>query len=90
MTAISKGKLVDGLWRIWGITDTIGTTTLLSTTTKVKGSLPRPPPMPNCRRQLALALVLDGCGKRVEVGFAAPATLPSRCVRCQAANAGPP
>lgn len=25
---------------------------------------------------LALALVLDGCGKRVEVGFAAPATLP--------------
>ncbi|MCY0611326.1 hypothetical protein OVV29_38015, partial [Klebsiella pneumoniae] len=25
---------------------------------------------------LALALVLDGCGKRVEVSFAAPATLP--------------
>ncbi len=35
---------------------------------------------------LALALVLDRCGKAVEVSFAAPAALPDRCGRCPAVS----
>ncbi|AGL28279.1 hypothetical protein J113_19645 [Mycobacterium tuberculosis CAS/NITR204] len=77
MTTIDpRSELVDGRRRAGARVDAVGAAALLSAAARVGVVCHVHPDADTIGAGLALALVLDGCGKRVEVSFAAPATLP--------------
>lgn len=77
MTTIDpRNELVDGRRRAGARVDAVGAAALLSAAARVGVVCHVHPDADTIGAGLALALVLDGCGKRVEVSFAAPATLP--------------
>ncbi|CKN36442.1 exopolyphosphatase-like protein [Mycobacterium tuberculosis] len=71
-----RSELVDGRRRAGARVDAVGAAALLSAAARVGVVCHVHPDADTIGAGLALALVLDGCGKRVEVSFAAPATLP--------------
>lgn len=77
MTTIDpRSELVDGRRRAGARVDAVGAAALLSAAARVGVVCHVHPDADTIGAGLALALVLDACGKRVEVSFAAPATLP--------------
>ncbi len=77
VTAIDPKAELAGSRRLAGSrVDAVGAAELLSASTSIAVVCHVRPDADTVGAGLALALVLDGCGKRVEVSFAEPATLP--------------
>ena len=76
MTTIDPKTDLAGAPRLGARVDTLGAVELLSGATTIAVVAHVHPDADTIGAGLALALVLDKCGKDVEVGFAAPATLP--------------
>ena len=76
VTTIDPKTDLAGAPRLGARVDTLGAVELLSGATTIAVVAHVHPDADTIGAGLALALVLDKCGKDVEVGFAAPATLP--------------